>query len=428
MKYNEALQYMYDALPMFHRQGQSAFKKDLTNIRLLCAALGNPHLKLKCIHIAGTNGKGSVSHMLASVLQANGYRTGLYVSPHYKDFRERIKIDGECIPKRIVSAFIENNRDLFARVQPSFFEMTVALAFYWFARQQVDYAVIETGLGGRLDSTNIVMPMLSIITNISWDHKDMLGDSLEKIAFAKAGIIKQDTPVLIGRRQKETQAVFATQAKELSAPLSYADEWMDELESKTDNLGIANIRIKIHGRHYKLKPALKGWYQLENIRTVMAALLLMEDRKQLKLTLKRNLYALEHVDQLSRIVGRWQALSQHPMVIAESAHNEDGIRFMVEQLKHTAYEQLHIVCGFVKDKPLDPVLGLLPKSAQYYFVKADMPRGLDAETLCRQAAAFDLHGQAYASVRKGLKAARQTATKTDLILVTGSIFVVGEIL
>ncbi len=427
-RYAETIQYMYDALPMFHRQGRTAYKKDLRNIMALCDALGNPQNDLKCFHIAGTNGKGSVSHMLAAVLQAHGYKTGLYVSPHYKDFRERIKINGEYISRAFVCNFIEKNKNVFDQVQPSFFEMTVAMAFSWFKHKKVDYAVIETGLGGRLDSTNMVHPLMSIITNISWDHSDILGDSLEKIAVEKAGIIKQKVPVLIGRRQTETKEVFEAAGKARSAELFYADDLIRNYHFSKNDRGLIQIQADILNSKKEIAPSLVGLYQKENIKTVIAACAVIHDRLAIKLDADKIVYALEHTSQLTRIVGRWQTLSEHPLVICDSAHNEDGINYLVEQLKAMSYDQLHFICGFVKDKPLDKIFSLLPKEARYYFVKANLPRALNESELKNQAGQFGLKGNTYSSVKRGLSAAKRAAGEKDLILVAGSIFVVAEIL
>lgn len=428
MKYSETIEFMYNALPMFHRQGRSAFKKDLTNIKTLCNALDNPQSQLKCIHIAGTNGKGSVSHMLAAVLQANGYKTGLYVSPHYKDFRERIKVNGKYISRSYVCHFIEKNKKLFEEVKPSFFEMTVALAFSYFQDQKVDFAVIETGLGGRLDSTNIIKPLLSIITNISWDHSDILGDTLEKIAVEKAGIIKENTPVLIGRKQLETKGVFERVSNDLSADLYYADDLIEHYSYNLNPIGIYQIKAKIFGMEQFISPSLTGLYQVENVKSVIGAVDLLKKYTDVSLESNKIVYALEHTIELTRFMGRWQTISKIPLVICESAHNEDGIHFLMKQIEMMKYNNLHIVCGFVKDKPLNSVLTLFPKKAKYYFVNAKLPRALAAADLKNLAAKYDLKGNKYSSVQRGLAFAKKAAKNNDLIVVTGSIFVVAEVL
>jgi len=401
MNYRETLQHMYDALPMFHRQGKSAYKKDLTNIRALCEALDNPHQKLKCIHIAGTNGKGSVSHMMAAILQAHGYKTGLYVSPHYKDFRERIKINGRYISRNYITRFVEKNMDLFNKVAPSFFEMTVAMAFSYFKKQKVDFAVIETGLGGRLDSTNIIQPLLSIITNISWDHSDLLGDSLEKIAQEKAGIIKTNTPVVIGRKQIESEPVFNSFAKALHAPIYYAQDHTT-IQSKEGPKGLDRISFEIDRNEMVVKIV-----QLESSKIAVG---------------------IEKTSELTCMVGRWQQIASDPDVFVDSAHNEDGIKYLVRQIEGIHFNKLHFICGFVKDKPIDKVLVQLPKDASYYFVKASIPRALDEQELQQQAKAYGLSGNCFSKPKQALRAARKHAGKEDLIVVSGSIFVVGEFL
>lgn len=418
---------MYDALPMFHRQGKTAYKKDLTNIKALCDALDSPQQKFKCIHIAGTNGKGSVSHMMAAVLQAQGYKTGLYVSPHYKDFRERIKINGNYISRNYITQFVEKNMDLFNQVAPSFFEMTVALAFSYFNNQKVDFAIIETGLGGRLDSTNIVQPILSIITNISWDHSDLLGDTLEKIAHEKAGIIKSNTPVVIGRKQAESESVFRNKAKELAAPIYFAEEIV-KLSAIQGSKGLDKVLFDFDGTHESVKPSLNGIYQLENMNTVLAACSVLNALGLLHIYSSSIASAFENTAELTHIIGRWQQISSSPDVFVDSAHNEDGVKYLVHQIKEIPYNKLHFICGFVKDKPIDNVLSQLPKDASYYFVKASIPRALDEKDLLEQAKTHGLIGRSYKRPRQALRKAKALAGKDDLIVVSGSIFVVGEIL
>ncbi len=428
MRYQEVLTYMYNSLPMFHRQGKAAFKKDLTNVRLLCEALGNPQNRLKCIHIAGTNGKGSVSHMMASVLQAHGYSVGLYISPHYVDFRERIKCNGSYIPKGFVKKFVVDHLELFESVKPSFFEMTVAMAFQYLADQRVDFAVIETGLGGRLDSTNIIKPILSIITNISFDHMDMLGDSLSAIAAEKAGIIKSGVPVVIGRKQEETTSVFEISAEKLQSPVYYTSEIIRHYHATTNERGIASVHCTFGDEDLIVHPDLKGLYQVENIRTVLAACSILQKYGHLTVDPRKLEHALEHVQASTSMVGRWQWLSTNPPVVCESAHNEDGIRYLIKQLQSLPFEQLHIVCGFVKDKDLEQVLSQMPRHAVYYFVHARIPRAKPAAELQMTAENYQLLGHAYKSVRTGLAAAMKAAGPEDLIVVTGSIFVVAEVL
>lgn len=428
MTYQEALTYMYQALPMFHRQGKSAYKKDLTNVRLLCNALGNPENNFRSIHIAGTNGKGSVSHMLSAVLQKHGYKTGLYISPHYIDYRERIKVNGEYITKNYVRHFIEKNRSLLDEIQPSFFEMTVALAFHYFSDQGVDLAVIETGLGGRLDSTNILQPMLSIITNISWDHADMLGDSFEKIAVEKAGIIKNNTPVLIGRSQNETLPVFQNIATEKHAPCYLAQQLVPSFQCEHGTIGIEKVQYHTTIGSGTFRPGLLGVYQEENIRTALAACVLLQRDCKLAMDSSKIHDALENVVTLTRIMGRWQILQKQPLLICESAHNEDGIAHLMRQIENIPFSQLHLVCGFVKDKDLSRILNQFPKHARYYFVQAKIPRAMPAQELLELAKTYQLFGKANVSVKRGLSQALRNANPEDLILVSGSIFVVGEVL
>ncbi|MBK8956618.1 MAG: bifunctional folylpolyglutamate synthase/dihydrofolate synthase [Saprospiraceae bacterium] len=428
MKYGEAIQYMFDALPMFHRQGASAIKKDLTNIRDLCEAMGHPQQQFKSIHIAGTNGKGSVSHMLAAAFQTHGFKTGLYTSPHYCDFRERIKINGVFVPKKYVANFIETNRDLLERIKPSFFEMTVAMAFCYFRDEKVDIAVIETGLGGRLDSTNIIHPELSIITNISWDHSDLLGNTIQKIAKEKAGIIKSKTAVLVGRRQEECFQVFEEKAAEMNAGLYYPDELVPEFSAVFDGYGLSQIIFNLNKQQYNIQAPLNGIYQAENIRTVLAALHLLHQQQVIQLQTQSVQRALEEVSHLTYMIGRWQILSEHPLVVCESAHNEDGLNFLIRQVSQIPYKKLHIVCGFVKDKDLSRILRQLPIEAQYYFVQAKIPRALDSGLLMSSAKEYGLSGKHFKSVRRGFVQASKNLGPDDFLLVTGSIFVVAEIL
>lgn len=428
--YAKALELMYQQLPMFHRIGTAAYKKDLTNTLALCSANDQPHLKFPTVHIAGTNGKGSVSHLIAALLQSHGYKTGLYISPHYRDFRERIKINGEYIPQRRVIDFLQRNREVMAEIQPSFFELSVVMAFDHFAKENIDIAVIETGLGGRIDSTNVILPLLSIITNISKDHTDILGESLQLIAAEKAGIIKNKTPVLIGRKQEETQRVFEEVAASREAQLYYAEEMLEHnfLRSATSEFR-SLIHMKKPNLDIELVPDLQGIYQQENIRTAIAAYALLHQNQNYKFSPAKVRFALENCVSLTKIMGRFHWLSKHhPRVLCESAHNEDGIRLTFEQIAKISFRKLHIVCGFVKDKSLDHLWNYFPKDAQYYFCKANIPRGLDAAELQQQASGHGLEGRSYSSVRKALQYAKLSSKKDDLILVTGSIFVVAEVI
>lgn len=436
MTYQHTLDYLYQQLPMFTRIGSSAFKKDLTNTLALCAVLDNPQTKFPTIHIAGTNGKGSTSHLLAAVLQSLGLKVGLYVSPHYRDFRERIKVNGVYVPKKYVTRFVAQNRIHFETIHPSFFEMTVAMAFDYFATEGVDIAVVEVGLGGRLDSTNIISPLVSVITNISFDHTDMLGNTLPLIASEKAGIIKPHTPVVIGEEQAETTPVFIEKAHECDAPIVFASQNFS-VKTVESGLGFTVFEVLKKGRSskpYSLNVNLNGDYQAKNIATVLQT---MDVLKKLPFFAKYTEggkweaaigFGFKNLQLLTQFIGRWQIIHQNPTVLCDSAHNEGGLRLAMAQLKAMEYNQLHIVLGMVRDKDAGMVLGLLPTNATYYFCKANIPRGLEADILCEQAAAFQLKGRAYPSVKKALAAAKRRAKDTDLIYVGGSIFVVAEVI
>ena len=390
---------------MYQRQGKQAFKKDLANIIAFDKYMGQPSRKFKSIHVAGTNGKGSVSHFLASILQESGYKTGLYTSPHLTDFRERIRINGQMIRKNCVINFVKRYQKFFNKHRLSFFEMTVGMAFEHFAKKQVDIAVVETGLGGRLDSTNIIHPELSIITNIGFDHTNMLGDTLEKIAGEKAGIIKQDTPVVIGRKQLETYPVFEQVAHLKNAPLIYAEDF------------------KIN----KYESGLKGNYQQENIRTVMAA---VNELRQRGWQIPENAIkaGLKNVIKNTGLRGRWDILQTKPVIIADTAHNQDGITAVMKQLLEMPHKNLHMVLSFVNDKDLDHILTLFPKNAIYYFSKAQIPRALDEKILQQKAAEYGLKGQSFPNIIQAYQAAKQAASSDDLIFVGGSTFTVAEVL
>lgn len=404
MNYNDTVNWMFSKLPMYQRQGASAFKKDLTNTIAISEHLGNPHHKFKSIHVAGTNGKGSTSHMLASILQEAGYKVGLYTSPHLKDFRERIKINGEMISRNAVINFVKKNQSFLEKQQLSFFEMTVGLAYDYFAKQKVDIAVVEVGLGGRLDSTNIIIPVVSVITNIGLDHTQMLGDTLEKIAFEKAGIIKENIPVVIGERQEETEHVFIEIAKNKSAPIYFAeDKAIDIYESD-----------------------LKGNYQQKNIKTVVTTSYILKE-KGFTITEKHIENGLLHVVKNTGLLGRWQVLQKEPTVICDTAHNREGLAYVMKQLGEQHFNKLHIVLGVVNDKDLQSVLPLFPKDATYYFCKPDVPRGLEAQMLREKAKEYDLLGKRYNSVREAHNEALKSADTDDLIFVGGSTFVVAEV-
>ena len=432
MQYKETLDFMYAQLPMFHRIGAAAFKKDLSNTLALCEALGRPQEQFASIHVAGTNGKGSVSNMLAAVCQAAGLKTGLYTSPHYRDFRERIRVNGQMMSRKAVVDFVTQHQALIRQIQPSFFEMTVAMAFDYFAKQKVDIAIIEVGLGGRLDSTNVIRPLCSVITNISYDHMDMLGYTLEKIASEKAGIIKPHTPVVIGETQAETTPVFQAKADQAKTSLVFADQQFTVRDRGEMQQGCSVFDIQPkNGPATTLAVDANGPYQAKNIATVLQTCAVMQ---QLPFFASKNIHwdtalkqGLGHLKAYTGFMGRWQIVGHNPTIILDSAHNEAGIRFAFRQLQDMPFRQLHIVTGSVNDKDLNKALPLYPSSATYYFAKANIPRGLDADLLQAKAAAFGLTGKTYRSVRAAYQAARRAASPDDLILVIGSIFVVAEV-
>ena len=431
MTYAEATDYLFTQLPMYQRRGAAALKKDLTNIRALLAWLGNPHERLRCVHVAGTNGKGTVCHLLAAALQAHGQRVALYTSPHYQDFRERIKINASFIPEAEVVAFVERLRAADLAIQPSFFEITVALAFDYFARQQPDWCIIEVGLGGRLDSTNVITPVLSVITNIGLDHTQFLGETLPEIAFEKGGIIKPGVPVIVGETQPETKPIFQDLARAGRSQLIFADEaYAIEEVTLADRAGLSyyNLRIPSAEAGFTLATDLAGPHLAKNLRTAYAALLFL-DGPQLAVSGKSIQFGWKQVARSTYYVGRWQVLQPaDPLVIADSAHNTEGLVPVIERLR--AYgSPLHLVVGVVNDKDLSKALPLFPRSATYYFVKANIPRGLPAGELRAVAATHGLRGETYPSVRAGLEAAKSAARGDGgMVFVGGSIFTVGEVL
>lgn len=427
MTYPETLDYLYSQLPMFTRIGAAAFKKDLTNTLALCEALHNPQHQFKSIHIAGTNGKGSTSHMLASVLQEAGYTVGLYTSPHLKDFRERIRINGEMIPEHTVIDFVAQHKTFFDTIQPSFFEWTVALCFDYFAKQQVDIAIIETGLGGRLDSTNVITPLLSVITNIGWDHMDMLGDTLPKIAGEKAGIIKHDIPIIIGEFHADTAPVFKEKAATENSEIIFAKDVITVSNFSNSNF-LSTCDISVNGQPWlnKIECDLPGSYQELNITTVATTLYQLQ-KMGWSITLDGIRKGLRSVKKNTGLMGRWQVLAETPLTICDTGHNVNGITLVIKQLTQTQYSQLHIVLGMVKDKDITKVLSLLPQDATYYFCNADIPRALSADDLRDQAAQIGLKGKSYGSVKNAWLAAQQHAKPDDVIFIGGSTFVVAEV-
>jgi dihydrofolate synthase/folylpolyglutamate synthase len=425
MNYEETLLYMYQRLPMFTRVGAAAIKKGLGNTEFLCASLDHPEHKFPSVHIAGTNGKGSVSHMLASVLQHAGYKTGLYTSPHLKDFRERIRVNGIPIDQQTVIDFIDQHEPLIEKIEPSFFELTVAMAFDVFAKENVDIAVIETGLGGRLDSTNVITPLLSVITNIGFDHMQFLGNTLPEIAFEKAGIIKQNIPVVIGQIHPETKSVFEQKAKECNSELYLAEQNFSVQSSYRDNyytLEVKDKENKVH--HYQLD--LQGVYQKKNLITMLQAIHVLQ-KQGWDIKEENIIEGLKSVQKNTGLAGRWQTIQKNPTVILDVAHNTDGISQMMSQLKETSYHHLHIIIGMVSDKDVSSVLALLPNDASYYFTKAQIPRAMNETQLQELAKTFGLTGAHYPNVNEALSVALQNARKEDLILVCGSVFVVGEV-
>jgi dihydrofolate synthase/folylpolyglutamate synthase len=424
--YAETLQYLYHNLPMFQRIGAAALKNDLSNTLKLCEALGNPQKKFKSIHVAGTNGKGSTSHMLASVFQSAGYKTGLYTSPHLKEFTERIRVNGAEIDKLFVVDFVERVKPLIAQIEPSFFEITVVMAFDYFVSCGIDIAIVEVGLGGRLDSTNVILPELSVITNIGWDHKDILGDTLEKIAAEKAGIIKANTPVVISERQPGIDKVFLDRAKKQKATLFFASEEY-HVEQRVTNGQVAlevlrNREIILD----EITLPLQGFYQRRNIAGVLKAVNLMRGMGW-TITGQQLRHGLEQIVQQTGLKGRWQILSHQPLTVCDTGHNVDGMQEVVRQIEAQTYRKLFMVIGMVKDKDIRDVLALLPKAANYYFCQAKIPRAMDAESLSGMALAAGLSGKVVADVNEAIAEARKQATKEDMIFIGGSTFVVAEI-
>lgn len=428
MTYSETLEFLFNRLPMFSRTGASAIKADLTNTYHICNWLGNPQNNFRTIHIAGTNGKGSTSHMLAAILQVCGYKTGLYTSPHLKDFRERIRIDGEMISEDFVIEFTERSRGIIDDISPSFFELSVGMAFDYFSQEKVDVAVIETGLGGRLDSTNVIIPELSVITNIGMDHMNLLGDTLELIAAEKAGIIKNGVKVVIGESFYETDEVFLSVAAEKRAPIVFADKkrHVADWHHKNGYL-VTDVADNHDGSRVTYELDLPGYYQLKNLITIAEVVFQLRmqgfDLPQDKVT-----KALKQVKKLTGLHGRWETIHHQPAVVLDVAHNEDGMRQLMKQVELADYHNLHIVMGMVKDKEIDSILELMPKEATYYFTRAKIPRALPEDVLTEKANAIGLSGKAYGDVNIAIHAALEKASPNDLILVCGSVFIVGEVI
>ena len=406
MNYKETLYWMFNKLPMYQTQGATAYRKDITNTVLLANHLGNPERHLKCIHVAGTNGKGSTSHLLASVLQEAGYKVGLYTSPHLKDYRERIAINGKPISEEYVTDFINKNKAFFETNELSFFEMSVGLAFKYFVKEKTDINIIEVGMGGRLDSTNIVTPLVSVITNIGLDHIQFLGDTLELIAFEKAGIIKPNIPVVIGEYVAETKPIFLAKANETQSEIFFASDLIGETYLS----------------------ALLGDYQIQNKKTVLQTIKVLQEKKWLSISETAIKNGFLNVIKNTNLQGRWQQLGENPTIICDTAHNAHGLKLVMNQLKKEKCERLHIVLGLVNDKNLAEILPLFPKDAIYYFCKPDISRGLDVEILKIKAAKFDLKGETYISVSNAYQSAKENAHSKDFVYIGGSTFVVAEIL
>ncbi len=406
MNYQETTNWMFNQLPMYQLQGASAYKKDLTNAHLLVNHLDNPQKNINCIHVAGTNGKGSTSHMLASILQEAGYKVGLYTSPHLKDFRERIKINGIEISEEFVCDFINQNKVFFESNDMSFFEMTVGLAFDYFAKEKVDIALVEVGMGGRLDATNVIIPLVSVITNIGLDHTQFLGNTLEAIAYEKAGIIKTKIPVIIGEYTDETKAVFLAKAKENHSEIYFASDLIQE----------------------PLTSDLIGDYQVHNTKTVLQTVTIINSQKEFKISEANVKLGLLNVVKNTGLEGRWQQLGEFPKIICDTAHNKNGLEIIMKQIQKEKFDTLHIILGAVNDKDLDEILPLFPSDAIYYFCKPNIPRGLDSQILKEKATQFGLTGKVYNSVSESYTKALQNASKSDFIFIGGSTFVVAEIL
>jgi dihydrofolate synthase / folylpolyglutamate synthase len=421
MTYPETLEYLYARLATFHRVGASAYKPGLENTTALMQELGNPHLQYKTIHLAGTNGKGSVSHLLAAILQESGLKVGLYTSPHLVDFGERIRVNGLMIDQNYVVHFVEKHQKLFDTINPSFFEATMAMAFQYFVNQQVDVAVIETGLGGRLDSTNIITPELSVITNISFDHVGFLGDTLEKIAFEKAGIIKPNTPIVIGESLKETKPIFMEKSMNLNAPISFAEDiYSAKCISRNNGKMLVSVNDSIQ---YEI--GLTGNYQLKNLGTVLTSVL---ELRKMGYTIDDEALrsGLTNVGELTGLQGRWQTWQTNPQIILDTGHNKAGIEEIVKQLNDQSYRQLHFIIGMVNDKDVSAVLQLLPNNALYYFTQANIERALGVDILAEKAKDTGLLGKSFQSVETAIKKALESALNDDLIFIGGSNFVVGE--
>jgi dihydrofolate synthase/folylpolyglutamate synthase len=428
MNYRETTDFLFSQLPAYHRIGKAAYKESLENILKFDEYIGHPHLKFKTIHIAGTNGKGSVSHMTASALQEAGYRTGLYTSPHLIDFRERIRVNGEMIPETNVISFVEKNMSFIESLQPSFFEMTVAMAFEYFAMMNVDIAVIEVGLGGRLDSTNIITPVVSVITNIGHDHMDILGDTLQKVAAEKAGIIKNGIPVVVGETQAETKDVFMGFAHEKGSEIRFADQeyscWLSEMGKRQE---FRNYVVKDKsGNQFTGATPLGGDYQAKNIVTVFGIYDIL--KRTISITTENLANGIRNVIINTDLSGRWQIVASNPLTICDTGHNKEGLEYVLSQLKRFENKKIHFILGFVSDKDLSLVFPLFPTNAEYYFTRASVKRAMDEKVLAEKAREYGLKGNTYANVRSAFEAAKSVARQEDVIFIGGSTFIVADFL
>jgi dihydrofolate synthase / folylpolyglutamate synthase len=429
MTYQETLEFLFSQLPAYHSIGKAAYKNDLNNTIALDNYSGNPHLKFLSVHVAGTNGKGSVSHMIASILQEAGYTTGLYTSPHLKDFRERIRVNGEMIPEKKVIDFVENHKGIIELLRPSFFEMTVAMAFNYFAQCDVNVAVIEVGLGGRLDSTNIIKPVLSVITNIGHDHLDLLGVTFEKIASEKAGIIKENVPVVISETHPETKEIFISKAVDTGSPISFADERFScNLEENDYLKGERRYKITdlVTRQKFEGNTVLGGDYQSKNLQAVFTVFGILKE--VFDISEKHITDGIRKVVINTGIKGRWQIISNDPLTICDTGHNKEGLEYVMDQIRRIPKSGLHIIIGFVNDKDLKSVFPLFPPEAIYYFTKARIPRALNEEILKSEAEKYGLIGQSYPDIKTALNYARKNATQSDMIFIGGSNFVVAEVI
>lgn len=428
MNYQETLDYLYSYLPMFQRIGAAAYKEDIYNTVELMKALGNPEKKFKSIHVAGTNGKGSSSHLIASILREKGLKVGLHTSPHLKDFRERIKINNQMCEEDFVVKFVEDNKEVIERIKPSFFETAVAMAFTYFAQENVDVAIIEVGMGGRLDSTNIINPLACLITNISFDHTQFLGNSLEKIAGEKAGIIKQNTPVVISQTQKETQNVFLAKANEKNSPICFADSYLS-CENVNHSQGLLKMDIYKNGveRIKNLQSSLSGYYQQKNILGVVALIDTLNKYHNFNISDKEIIEGIKNISSNFPIAGRWQTLCKKPLTICDTGHNEDGLKYVIEQIKNTPHKKLRFVLAMVNDKDVNKVLSMLDKEAEYYLSQAKIPRALPVNELAEKAKQAGLSFTQYETISQALAKAQEEAEENDLVFVGGSTFTVAEV-